>query len=140
MTGAIERTATGGTERSAADGAGRRDVVLVTIDCWRHDAPARMPVLSELTADYERRDAICQAPATRGAFPALLASEYYPQAYTGFDAVSDDVRSLPKVLSEAGYATCGIVGSNPFLSTWSDDFDRFWNDRMDAGTGESDLR
>jgi len=135
----------GGTDRAAASASrtatgDARDVVLVTVDCWRHDAPARMPTLGALTDGYERRDAICQAPATRGAFPALLASKYYPQAYAGFDAVSDDVRSLPAVLSDAGYATCGIVGSNPFLSTWSDDFDCFWNDGMDAEPDGSELR
>lgn len=118
----------------------RRDIVLITIDCWRHDAPSRMPTLSALTDDYERRDAICQAPATRGAFPALLASNYYPQVYSGFDTVKPDVRALPEALSDAGYATCGIVGSNPFLSTWSGAFDHFWNDRMDADNEDSTVR
>ncbi|WP_135822876.1 sulfatase-like hydrolase/transferase [Halostella litorea] len=118
----------------------QRDVVLVTVDCWRHDAPARMPNLAALTEGYDRRDAICQAPATRGAFPALLSSKYYPQAYAGFDEVRRDVESLPEVLSAAGYETCGIVGSNPFLSTWGGDFDRFWNDRMDADADDEGVR
>ncbi|MFB6164384.1 MAG: sulfatase-like hydrolase/transferase [Haloarculaceae archaeon] len=116
-----------------------QDIALVTIDCWRHDAPERMPNLAAAETVTERRDALCQSAATRGAFPALLSGLYYPQAYSGFDAVADGVRSLPEVLADAGYATCGIVGSNPFLSTWAPAFDRFWNDGMTTDGDQSAL-
>lgn len=116
-----------------------RDVVLLTIDCWRHDALDRMPRLRSLTEGYGRSACICQAPATRGAFPAILSGLYYPQAYDGFDSVRPDVTSLPAVLSESGYATGAFAGSNPFLSTWADDFDAFWNDEM-RSEGDGGLR
>lgn len=116
-----------------------QDIALITIDCWRYDAPDYMPLLTDSTATYERRDVFCQSAATRGAFPALLSGLYYPQAYSSFDAVKPNVKPLPQVLSEAGYETCGIVGSNPFLSTWSPYFDHFWNDGMETNYSKSPL-
>ena len=112
------------------------DIVLVTVDCWRHDAPPAMDSLQASPVDYRRRDAICQAPATRGAFPALLAGQYYPQVYDAYDEVADGVRSLPEVLADRGYATGAVVGSNPFLSAWRDRFDYFWNDDLAFGDGD----
>ncbi|MFB6140454.1 MAG: sulfatase-like hydrolase/transferase [Halosimplex sp.] len=109
-----------------------RDVVLVTIDCWRHDALREMPVLRERIDDagYERAEAVCATPATRGAFAAIFAGRHYPRVYSGFDEIRDEIRPLAAVLSDAGYATGGFVGSNPFLSAWKNDFDGFWNDRL----------
>lgn len=111
-----------------------RDVVLVTVDCWRHDAPERMPNLRRMTAGFERGEAICQAAATNGVFPAILASRYVHDAYSppDFDSVAADVVPLPTVLSDAGYETSAFVGSNPFLGKWEPYFDTFWNDGMRA--------
>lgn len=117
-----------------------RDIVLLTIDCWRYDAIDRMSTLQELTSEYTRSETICQASSTRGAFPALLNGLYYPQAFTGFDTIKSDTRPLPELLSENGYATCGICGSNPFLSPWRGYFDHFWNDRMERADSGSPLR
>lgn len=114
--------------------AGAPDIVFVTIDCWRHDALQWMPTLRDHVGErgYEQAEAICAAPATRGAFGAIFGGRHYPYVYSGFDEVGSGVRSLAAVLSDAGYATGGFVGSNPFLSAWSDDFDGFWNDRLDV--------
>lgn len=110
-----------------------RDVLLITVDCWRHDAPPEMPRLHESLADGTRTDAVTAAPATRGSFPAILNSRYYPEAYAGFNELKPGQTSLPEALSAAGYETAGFVGSNPFLSAWADRFDAFWNDDLDAG-------
>ena len=106
------------------------DVVLLTIDCWRHEAPDEMDSFEALTAEYRRRDAICPAPATRGVFPAILAGQYYPSVYDGFDEIRDGARPLMELLAEAGYSTGGFVASNPFLSAWEPYFDAFWNDGL----------
>lgn len=112
------------------------DIILVTIDCWRDDAYEAMPQLRKRTREFTRGSAICQAPATRGAFPALLAGRYYPQAYTDYDTLRDGIESLPELLAEEGYATGAVVGSNPFLSAWESHFEYFWNDEMDFGAAE----
>ena len=112
-----------------------RDIVLITIDCWRYDAVERMSNLLSLTGHYTRTEAICQAAATNGVFPAILSSMYYPYAYEGcvyptlkgFGMVKPDVCPLPQVLSENGYSTAAIIGANPFLNKWAKYFDYFWN-------------
>lgn len=111
-----------------------RDLVLVTIDCWRHDALERMPDLRARSGagEFSRAEAVCAAPATRGAFGAIFGGRHYPRVYSGFDEVRADVEPLAAVLSDAGYATGGFVGSNPFLSAWDGDFDAFWNDRLET--------
>lgn len=123
------------------EATGNRDVVLVTIDCWRHDALRWMPnVQRRIDADeYDAAEAVCAAPSTRGAFASIFAGQHYPHVYNGFDDVRDGVESLGAVLSGAGYATGGFVGSNPFLSAWESDFDEFWNDGLDI-THESRVR
>lgn len=108
-----------------------RDIVFITIDCWRHDTVDRMPNLQELLAKYVRSEVVCQASSTRGAFPALFSGQYYPRVYDGFATLQPSIKTLPGVLSSAGYKTAGVCGSNPFLSTWRDYFDFFWNDQMD---------
>ena len=108
------------------------DIVFLTIDCWRHDAPDAMDSFEQLTDGYLRRDAICPAPATRGVFPAVLAGQYYPSVYDGFDGIRDGTKPLMELLAEAGYSTGGFVASNPFLSAWEPYFDAFWNDGLTA--------
>ena len=122
-----------------SNAARRNDIVLLTIDCWRYDAPSRMPRLRALVEDYDRAQAVCQAAATNRVFPPILASTYYPKAYQASGALCRDIRSLPEVLSDHGYATAGVIGSNPFLGKWSARFDAFWNDGMNA-TEESTNR
>jgi arylsulfatase A-like enzyme len=112
------------------------DIIFVTVDCWRHDALPEMERLWEETAEHLTDSVVCQAPATRGAFPALLCGQYYPQTYDGFDTLAGDVRPLPEVLSERGYATGAVVASNPFLSVWEPFFDSFWNDGLDFGSDD----
>lgn len=113
------------------------DIVLITIDCWRHDTVERMSTLQATAKDYIRANAFCQASSTRGAFPALLSGQYYPQVYDGFSNLRSGIQTLPDVLSDAGYETAGICGSNPFLSPWGADFDHFWNDDLEEATVDS---
>jgi len=109
-----------------------RDLVFVTIDCWRHDAPEHMPGLENVAGRWQRGDVMCAGAATNGVFPALFASQYEPTAYEADGSLKDGVQSLPEVLDEAGYETGGFVASNPFLGKWSHEFDTFWNDGMTA--------
>ena len=116
-----------------------RDVVLVTIDCWRHDALDQMPQLKSLTSAFEWSEMITQSASTRGGFPALLHGQYYPQVYSSFDIVRSGVQSLPAILGSNGYATGAICGSNPFLDVWADDFDHFWNGRSPSGSATPEV-
>jgi arylsulfatase A-like enzyme len=122
------------TGRGLGGEESRPDIVLVNVDCWRYDAPERMPRLDRSTAGFERGEAVCQAAATNGVFPALLASEYFHEAYgaDSFGAVDEEVVPLPTVLEEVGYSTGAFVGSNPFLGKWEPYFESFWNDGMRA--------
>ena len=115
-----------------------RDVVLVTVDAWRADAVADMPALRAMAEDgaYERSTAVSHSASTNGAFPPLLASQHLVQAYDPDGLVRSGTRSLPAILGEQGYATGGVVASNPFLAKWDGHFDHFWNDGM---TTEMDL-
>lgn len=115
-----------------------RDVVLLTIDCWRHDAIERMSNLRASTGQFRTSQAITAAPATRGAFPAILNGTYYPRAYEDYDTLRDG--GLPELLGDRGYATGAVIGSNPFLSAWAEYFDHLWNDRMDSDGPESWFR
>lgn len=105
----------------------RSDIVLVTVDCWRYDALARMDELRSSVVGYDRTDAICQSAATPGVFPSILASLYYPQAYTPSGRLRESVSTLPTVLSRHGYRTGAVVADNPFLDRFSEGFDFFWN-------------
>lgn len=117
---------------SKTTGSDEPDVVLLTIDCWRYDAPSEMPQLRELTSDFQRHEAVCQAAATNGVFPTILASKYSYEAYRTDDPerLDDSVVSLPKLLSRRGYETGAFLASNPFLGKWAAQFDEFWNDGM----------
>ena len=88
----------------------------------------------EVTA-FQQGSAICQAAATNGVFPPILASRYPHDAYERptLDSVRDDITTLPELLGEAGYATGAFLASNPYLGKWADDFDAFWNDGMRSG-------
>lgn len=103
------------------------DIVLVTVDCWRYDAIARMDELRTSVADYDRTEAICQSAAKPGVFPSILASLYYPRAYTPSGRLRDSVSTLPTILSRHGYRTGAVVADNPFLDRFSEEFDFFWN-------------
>ncbi|MFB6151443.1 MAG: sulfatase-like hydrolase/transferase [Haloarculaceae archaeon] len=126
------RTSGSGDRDARSRTSERRDVVLVTIDAWRRDAVADMSSLRGIAAagDYEQSVAVSHSASTNGAFPPLLAGRHFMQAYDGDGRVAPDVTPLPEVLGERGYATAGIVASNPFLAKWAEYFDHFWNDGM----------
>ena len=113
-------------------GEDRRDVVLITIDCWRTDAVSEMPRLRDSADEkgFNRARAVSHSAATDGAIPPLLASRHSVQAYGRDGQVRKDVRALPGVLREFEYSTAGIIGSNPFIAKWVRYFDHFWNDGM----------
>ena len=114
------------------------DILLVTVDCWRKDAPASMPTLRDATDGWHSRALLTASAATNGAFPAIMASGYEFDVYDEGGSVRESVRPLPDVLGDAGYATGGFAASNPFLGKWSEYFDEFWNDGMRAdGVSES---
>lgn len=113
------------------------DIVLITIDCWRHDAVDRMPILRELTADFDSTEAICSSAATNGVFPGLLNGRYFPLLYDGDGEVPAEATPLPQLLAREGYSTGGFIASNPFLHKWEQFFDEYWNVNR---RGKSDLR
>jgi len=114
------------------DLSGREDIILVTIDCWRHDAPSGMPLFTDLTDSWESGTMITTSAATNGVLPSLLASQYYPAVYDQNDLVSEEVQSLPEVFAEVGYETASFVASNPFAGKWNGNFDTFWNDGIEV--------
>ena len=119
------------------------DIVLITIDCWRYDAVDRMKNLLYLTKGFIRTEALCQAAATNGVFPSIIAGIHYPYAYErcyypnlGYGKLRQGVVSLPRVLSQNGYATGAFVASNPLLSKWAGHFDHFWNEGLSNATSD----
>lgn len=118
----------------------RQDVVLVTIDCWRHDSLAEIDGLRSLTetTGWQSGDAVTMGPATNTSFPALLGSAPPTVVYNDSGAIETNYITLPDRLSAEGYQTAGFVGSNPFLGKFSDRFETFWNDGMRAdGSGQN---
>lgn len=109
-----------------------RNILFVTIDCWRYDAPEQMPRFRNLTTEWSCGEVMCAGAATNGVFPALLASRDAPATYEDDGSLRESVRALPDVLGDAGYQTAGFAASNPFLGKWSRRFDTFWNDEMTA--------
>lgn len=107
----------------------RPDIVFITVDCWRHDAIAQMPILKSRvnSSDFQVTEQICAAAATNGAISSLLAGSYYPRVYNSKGKVKDSVGSLPDILGQEGYRTGAFIGGNPYISKWSDRFDHFWN-------------
>lgn len=108
------------------------DIVLITIDCWRHDALPQMDRTSKLASQWNSGSCITASPHTPGAFPAIFASTYFPDLYVENRKIPSDTMSLPRILSDEGYATGGFIGSNTMLDAWSDHFDEFWNDGFRA--------
>lgn len=104
-----------------------RDIVLITVDCWRHDTIKWMSALQSATPSLQQAEAICQSAATPGVFPAILASQYYPEVYTSKSRLKQGTQTLPGLLSEKGYRTGAVVADNPHLNRFADDFDYFWN-------------
>lgn len=112
----------------------KRDVVLITIDCWRLDSIERMQNLREMFSDGETAEAVSHGMATYWAFPPILASGYPPKVYARGGGLEEDVVTLPEALSDAGYNTGAIIGSNPNLLNWKDAFDFYEN----AGLSRND--
>jgi arylsulfatase A-like enzyme len=92
-----------------------------------------MPTLQALTQEWTTTTAVTHAAATYGAFPAIHASQYYPQAYDVNGNVTD-VRTLAEILRARGYSTGGFVASNPYLDRWQEPFDTFWNGGVTDGS------
>jgi arylsulfatase A-like enzyme len=111
------------------------DTILVTIDCWRHDAPTFMPEFQSVTGEWESRDMITGAAATNGVFPALFASSYSPRVYDGTGQVEEDVTPLPAVFERSGYETAGFVASNPYLQKWREYFGSWSNEGFESTDG-----
>lgn len=113
---------------------GVNDIVLITIDCWRHDAPERMPNLRSFVGSGVRTEAITPAEATPWVSTSLLHSKLHANALAwtpdGF-ALDTDASSLVETLSEKGYETGAFVADNPNLRHYADHFDTYWD-----GTGE----
>lgn len=108
------------------------DVIFVTIDCWRHDAPSAMDEFSQLAAGWDAGTMMTTAAPTNGVFPSIFASQYYPDVYDDDGLVKRGIRTLPDVLADEGYETAGFVASNPYAGKWSDHFDTFWNDGIEV--------
>lgn len=114
------------------------DIILVTVDCWRNDAPDVMPQFEAMTESWNAGSVVCAAAATNGVFPAIFASQFYPDLYQRDGTIPDDAESIATVLSEQGYSTGGFVASNPFVGKWSEHFDEWWNDGMSASGTEDE--
>jgi hypothetical protein len=117
------------------DAPPKRDIILVTVDCWRRDAVQAMPALREATRPWHSGTALCQAAWTDPVVAALLASDYYTAVYDCRGHVAEKVRSLPRVLAENGYSTAAVIGHNPWLAKWAGQFDFFWNDSLGRWDG-----
>lgn len=103
-----------------------KDIIIISIDCWRHDAISNMPRTRGRLEHYEESKLICHSPYTAGAFPTLLASNHAWDVFEDGN-ISNETVSLPGKLSTLGYSTGGFVAGNPFLNDWSTEFDNFWN-------------
>jgi arylsulfatase A-like enzyme len=105
------------------------DIILVTVDCWRHDAPEQTDLM--LSFAGTRTDALCHHESTGGVFPTIFNSVYAPE----FADDPSAAPSLPSYLAEKGYATGGFVAGNPFCNRWADDFNTFWNAGYEKRSG-----
>ena len=109
-----------------------KDILLLTIDCWRTDTLDRMPRFKKTS---ERKGLtedciLCQSSATSGVLAGFLASQYPPQAYSEKGTTRESVRSIASKLGSIGYKTGAVIGSNPYPNLWANDFDFFWNDGL----------
>lgn len=107
-----------------------KNIILVTIDCWRYDDLSKMKDIKTLAKEYDSGSCISASPYTAGAFPAIFCSNLFPDVYSEKRQISNDVVSLPQLLSDYGYKTGGFVGSNGMLDSWSEHFDEYWNDGL----------
>jgi len=93
--------------------------------------------LKKHTKKYINTNLITQSAATPGAFPAIFASQYYPMVYDEYGDLKKGTQTLPSTLSNLGYSTGGFISSNPFISRFESDFERFWNgDNEDLASGK----
>jgi arylsulfatase A-like enzyme len=115
------------------------DIVLITIDCWRHDAPERMPNLRSFVDSGVRTEAITPAEATPWVSTSLFHSQFHVNALQwtseGF-ALDTDAPSLVEELSEKGYETGAFVADNPNLRHYADHFDTYWDGTGEGSAGE----
>ena len=126
-----------GTSRATPARADLPDVILLVLDTTRYDHlsvygydSATTPRLQEFAGDAEiYENAWSVAPWTPSSHASLLTGLL--PAVHGADGqeappLSNDLVTLPRVLSRAGYATAGFV-ANPNLMGpgWADHFDRY---------------
>ncbi len=103
---------------------GRRNVLLITIDCLRADQLSCMGYSKKTTPHLDRfskkgvlfKQAIAQGPLTRPSFQSILTSTY-PLMYGGYERLSEKRISIAEVLKKEGYKT-GAFHSNPWLSSF----------------------
>lgn len=117
---------------------GQRDIVLITIDSWRHDAVQHMPKLQATCSDYQSSKGITCSAATHGSFAGILGSQNVAEAYDEEGRKRDHVTSITEYLSDRGYQTGAFIGSNPYLTQWGNEFDDIWNDGMNKSTIEKE--
>lgn len=113
----------------------KRDVLLVTIDCWRLDAIERMANIREVFADGTTGEAVSHGMATYWAFPPVLASGHAPGVHARGGGIEAGVTTLPGALSDAGYQTAAVIGSNPNLLNWTEAFDHYENAGLTQSKG-----
>lgn len=109
-----------------------KDIVLLTVDSWRHDTADLVPNLAQRLSG--QGEVVTAGAATNWVFPAILSGSYYPNAYDASGGLRSDLTSLPQILSDAGYATGGFVACNPYVSKWDSHFDEFWNGGIGDGS------
>lgn len=112
------------------------DIVLITMDCWRPESLQEMPALREFTSEegFTQTDSFCPGASTWFAFPSIHSSLYAPQAYSELGNLTNRVKTLAEVLSEAGYATGGFIGANPYTHLWTRGFDEVWNGGLESAS------
>lgn len=119
LTFSVRGGATAGARTTAAVSAPRPNVLLVTIDTLRRDhlgcygsENAKTPTIDALAAESVRfLDATSQANTTGPSHTTILTG-MYPNAHGAVSngvRVSSDVRTLPELLSQAGFSTGASV-------------------------------
>lgn len=105
------------------------NIVFLTIDALRFDALEKLPQIRNWMDQHDagHAKAICNSSGTKAVFPSILASQYHFEAYDNNGELKKEIRSLPSILSQAGYTTGAFIASNPYLSMWESDFDFFLN-------------
>lgn len=108
------------------------DIILCTIDCWRHDSLRHMPETMREVADFDMVDVHCHGSNTAANFTSIFFSDFINNinSENGFDP---EETSLMNILSNMGYSTGSFVSSNPYTDLWSNHFDEYANDMGDTG-------